>query len=560
MDKNHLYYGDNLTVLRQHVKDESVDLVYLDPPFNSNRNYSVIFSKDGRVDDENTAQIEAFEDTWHWTHETDVQYNEFVANAPMRVADALSAFHTLLGENDAMAYLVNMAPRLYELHRVLKPTGSLYLHCDPTMSHYLKVLLDSIFSPVLFKNEVIWKRTQAHNSAKRFGPQHDVILFYTKSKTYTWNRVFQEYDPRYVSGKFTWRDDRGLYQDVALTGPGVRSGESGKPWGGYNPTANGRHWQPPALFYQLYEELTGESLESFPLLERLDRADAAGIIHWPTKKGGSPRFKQYLDRSPGVVAQDLILDIDPINSRAAERLGYPTQKPVSLMERIIKVSSNPGDVVLDPFCGCGTTVDAAQRLERKWIGVDITYISIDLITKRLEDTYRDENIRDTFDIHGIPSDLGGARALFSQSPFEFERWAVSLINAEPNEKQVADKGFDGVARFPLGQKGKIGKILVSVKGGKNLNPGMVRDLSGAVDTQKADMGILLTLTSPTRGILDAVNHGGTYVHPANKQAFPRLQTFTVGQLLSGAKPKMPATYLPYIKAERVKAEEPEGLF
>lgn len=557
--KNHLYFGDNLDVLRKYITSESVDLVYLDPPFNSNRNYSVIFNKHGETDPDNTAQIEAFEDTWHWTPTTDQQYDKLIEEAPGPVVDALSAFRILLGKNDAMAYLVNMAPRLVELHRVLKPTGSLYLHCDPTMSHYLKVLLDGIFDARNFKNEVIWRRTGSHNSAKRWGPQHDVLLFFTKSSSYTWNRALQDYDTEYVIGKFKWEDERGSYQDVSLTGPGVRTGDSGLPWRGANPTASGRHWQPPSLMYEYYEELTGKSLADVPTMqERLDLVDQQGLIHWPKKQDGQPRFKQYLSISPGAPVQDIISDIDAINSQAAERLGYPTQKPVALLERIIAASSNPGDVVLDPFCGCGTTVDAAQKLGRQWVGIDITYISIDLIIKRLQHTYGDA-IRDTFETTGIPQDYAAAQALFSKDAFEFERWAVSLIGAQPNERQVADQGVDGVGRFMLDGKGGIGKFLVSVKGGKTINPGMVRDLYGAVKTQGAAMGIFITLTPATRGVSDAVNQGGVWTHPITGQVFPALQHVTIKELMKGTRPQLPPTmFKPYIEAKKQKIKDQTG--
>ena len=547
--------------MRRYVSDESVDLVYLDPPFNSNRNYSVIFNRNGEVPLDASAQIEAFEDTWHWTHVTDEQYTEYQQTLPNKVADALTAFRTLLGENDAMAYLVNMAPRLVELHRVLKPTGSLYLHCDPTMSHYLKVLLDAIFDVRNFCNEIVWQRTHAHNSAKRWGPQHDVILFYSKSASRVWNKQFQAYDPRYVEANFRTKDQRGLYQDVSLTGPGPRQGDSGKPWRGINPGAVGRHWQPPEMFYDLYTELTGESLAHLTMQERLDRADEAGIIHWPARAGGTPRFKQYLEKSKGTVLQDIVLDIGPLSSTAAERLGYPTQKPLALLERIIQASSNPGDVVLDPFCGCGTTVDAAQKTGRRWIGIDITYISVDLIIKRLQHTYGDA-IRQTFTTNGIPQDLAAAQAMFNHSAFEFERWAVTLVAAQPNQKQVGDKGIDGVGRFTLDKKGKeVGRVLVSVKGGKTINPSMVRDLDGTLTAQKAQMGILVTLAPATKGVRDAIDHGGVYTHPANGQTFPRLQHVTISDLLKGKGPTLPTMLRPYIEAKKQAPNvEQAGLF
>ena len=528
---NRLYYGDNLDVLRSgQIASESVDLVYLDPPFNSNRSYNVIFGRDARASSGAAAQIQAFDDTWHWTTVTDQQYQLYTGGAlPMRVGDALSAFRLLLGENDAMAYLVNMSPRLVELRRVLKPNGSLYLHCDPTMSHYLKVLLDAVFGAEIFRNEIIWKRTGAHGAAKRYAPVHDVILYYGMSSAHViWNPLYLPYEQSYVDEKYSHHDERGSYQLITLFPTGIRHGETGKPWRGIDPTAKNCHWRyPPA---------------------RLDELDAKGMIHWGRGGKGMPRLKRYLVSGQGVPIQDLWTDIPPINSQAAERLGYPTQKPLAMMERIISASSNKGDIVLDPFCGCGTTVNAAQRLDRQWIGIDITFIAIDLIEKRLRHAYGD-SIAATYQVDGIPRDMASSQALFDRSPFDFERWAVSQVNAQPNEKQGSDKGVDGVARFYL-DKTANGRVFVSVKGGKVVGPQFVRDLIGTVETQKAQMGILITMAAPTRGVLDAANHGGTYTWPLNGQTFPRVQVITVKELLDGARPQMPTALLPYIQAAR----------
>lgn len=538
---NELFYGDNLEVLRKHIADESVDLVYLDPPFNSNRSYNVIFGKHaGDHDDDASAQIEAFDDTWRWTPVTDGQYQRYAlaGELPEQVGDALTAFRTLLGENDAMAYLVNMAPRIVELHRVLKPTGSLYLHCDPTMSHYLRVLLDAVFSAPVFRSEVIWKRTGAHSSARRYSPLHDTILFYSKSHSYTWNQQYGPYDPMYLAEKFNKKDPGGkLFQDITLTGPETRTGESGVEWRGYNPTKAGRHWALPGYLAEQGFAVEGSTLE------RLDALDEAGLIYWT--RNGVPRLKFYVQHAPGMPLQDIWTDIPPINSQAVERLGYPTQKPIILLERILAASSNPGDVVLDPFCGCGTTIDAAQGLGRKWIGIDITFIAVDLIEKRLLDRY--PGIAGTYETFGIPRDIAGAKALFKHSHFDFERWAVSRINARPNEKQVGDKGVDGVARFYLDKK-TVGRVLVSVKGGSIVGPQFVRDLLGTVETQKAQMGVLITMTEPTPGVLDAVNHGGTYKWPVNGQTFPRVQVITIAELLTGKRPQMPTLMTPYSTA------------
>ncbi|SKI02278.1 site-specific DNA-methyltransferase [Mycobacteroides abscessus] len=545
MEKNQLYYGDNLDVLRgrdrdgrEYVADQSVDLVYLDPPFNSNRNYSVIFDRNGSSEDAGAAQIEAFEDTWHWTPVTEVQFGQFIDNAPNEAADALTAFHTLLGENDAMAYLTNMAPRLLELHRVLKPTGVIYLHCDPTMSHYLKILMDSIFGPQNFRNEIIWQRTSAHNRVTRFGPVHDVILNYTMSQNWTWNRVYVPYDAESIERDYPHIEEstgrRYSHEKLTAPNPGSRY-----EWKGVWPSGN-QYWG--------VSESTMREL------------DEAGRLYY--SRNGLPRKINYLDEMPGMQAQDIWTDIR-LGSNAAERLGYQTQKPIALLERILRTSTNEGDVVLDPFCGCGTTVDAAQRLNRKWIGIDIAYFAVDLIIKRLRKTYADATppIETTFDVTGIPKDLNGARKLFEKNHFEFERWAVTLIGARPKAKPGGDRGVDGIARFIL-PRNQRGKIIVSVKGG-SYGPTDVRDLAGTLDHQNADMGILVTLRPSTRGVRDAIDHGGTYKHPSIDQPFPRLQHITISEIFEGKRLLLPLTDTEtHIQAETLKApgDEQESLF
>ncbi|MEP9391119.1 DNA methyltransferase [Gordonia sp. VNK1] len=577
MEKNHLYFGDNLGVLKKYIDDESVDLVYLDPPFNSNRNYSVIFNRHGEIDNDASAQIEAFEDTWKWTPTTESQFNEFVTEAPGAVADVLTAFRTMLGENDAMAYLANMAPRLVELHRVLKPTGSIYLHCDPTMSHYLKVLMDGIFDVRAFKNEIIWRRTGAHSPGRKFGPIHDVILFYTKAigtSGFYYNPQKTPYTKEHVRSRYTLQPD-GRWKFTSggnvLTGADASDGESGQTWRGVNPSAKNRHWAVPGF---INEQLSPEE-QQLGVLDKLEAAYQKGLIEivpgraWPEpvryldSTGGSPMgdIWAYQPGTAGVLeGTDAGIDADVayLGPTSPERLNYPTQKPTGLLERIINTSCPEDGVVLDPFCGCGTTVDAAQKLGRNWIGIDVTYISIDLIIKRLQHTYGDEVIKE-FNTTGIPKDYAAAQAMFNKDAFEFERWAVSLIGAQPNKKQVGDKGIDGVGRFMLDGKGGVGKFLVSVKGGKSLNPGMVRDLQGTVNAQKAAMGILITLSEPTRGVLDAINHGGVWAHPITKQKFPALQHVTVKELMKGNRPQLPPTiYKPYIEAKKQKVKDQTG--
>ena len=529
-----LFYGDNLDVLRENIPSASIDLIYLDPPFNSNRSYNVIFAQHGGAELDNAAQIQAFDDTWRWTHATEEQYRAYVrGELPNRVINALTAFRTLLGENDALAYLVNMAPRLVELHRALKDTGSLYLHCDPTMSHYLKVLLDAIFGAAALRNEIIWRRTSAHSSSKKFGPVHDVILYYAKGPAPIWNTPRTGYTAEYLDKYYKFDDGDGrLYWRADLCAAGTRNGSSGQPWRGFAPAAKGMHWKFAT--------------------ETLDDLDTQGRIYWAKGGAGWPQYKRYRDELKGLAVTDLWDDIDKINPRAAERLGYPTQKPLALLERIITASSREGDVVLDPFCGCGTAVDSAVRLNRQWVGIDITYLAVDLIERRLQHTYG-ESVRGTYEVRGIPRDVAGAQALFDRSPFDFERWAVSLVNGTPNEKQVGDRGIDGVARFFTDTQRTTGRILISVKGGRNLNPGFVRDLLGTVDTNRAEMGTLVTLRSPTRGIADAIDHSGSYLWPVNGQRFPKAQMLTVPALLAGGRMNSPPTLTPYISADRHRA-------
>jgi site-specific DNA-methyltransferase (adenine-specific) len=488
---NKLFYGDNLEVMA-NLPSESVDLIYLDPPFNSARNYNVIFSRGSDATNDVAAQIEAFTDTWTWTPVTEEQYSAYVnGGLPSKLVEALIAFRTLLGENDALAYLVKMAPRLADLHRILRSTGSLYLHCDPTMSHYLKIMLDAVFGARFFQNEIIWTYEIGGRSKKRWARKHDVILFYSKSDEFY----------------FDW-------SAVKV------------------PRKEGTHMRAK----------TDDDGRSYQ--EKTDR------------KSGKV-YRYYLDE--GAIPPDYWIGIQQLNREASERLGYPTQKPLALLERIVLASSRPGDVVLDPFCGCGTSIDAAQKLGRNWIGIDVTYIAIDLIEKRLMHSYGRE-VTGTYDVLGIPKDVAGAQALFNHNPFDFERWAVAQVNAQPNEKQVGDKGIDGIARFPLGGKNEFGKILISVKGGKQLNPAMVRDLSGTVETQKAAMGVLITQHEPTRGMTDAVNHAGSYVHPSHGATYPRLQIITVTELLAGKKPDLPPTILPYIAAKAASQDTATPLF
>lgn len=526
---NRLYYGDNLEVLRnaREFPDECIDLIYLDPPFNSHRSYSVLFkSKSG---DEAQAQIEAFDDTWTWSQESEGLYDAMVmeGGAPHTVTVALRAMRTLLGENDMLAYLVMMTARIVELHRVLKPTGSLYLHCDPTASHYLKVMLDAVFGAQNFRGEVTWLRTTTHNDAKRWSPNADIILYYGKSSAVTWNPVHLPHTTQYVESKYRFRDPDGRrYRLDNMTSPNPRPNMMYE-WKG--------HASPPAGWrYKI---------------ETMERLDSEGRIWYPDSKAKRPQLKRYLDEQDGPVAGNVWTDIPPINSRAAERLGYPTQKPLALLERIIEASSNPGDVVLDPFCGCGTTIDAAQKLGRRWVGIDITYLSIDLMQKRLTATYGTD-IDGTYEVRGVPRDIEAAHALFNADKlhFDFERWAVSLVNGQPKERTGGDRGVDGWIRFPT-SKTEEGVAIVSVKGGQSTQRDWVQKLVGAVSEHDAQMGVLVCLAPPTRGMIDAANKSGSYVYELSGHSYPRVQIITIAELLAGKRPNMP-TPLPAYKRAR----------
>jgi site-specific DNA-methyltransferase (adenine-specific) len=523
-----LYYGDNLAVLRSHVEDASVDLVYLDPPFNSNATYNILFkSPTGASAD---AQIEAFEDTWAWNDKAEDAFDQVGRSGATHAFDLLRAMRAFLGENDMMAYLAMMAVRLLELHRVLKPTGSLYLHCDPTASHYLKLLLDGVFGPDRFLSEIVWKRTSAHNSARRWGPVHDIILLYARSPAFTWNRMFLPYDEKYVRTFYRHTDAGGRrFRLSDLTGSGTRNGESGRPWGGFDPTAHGRHWGVPSV---VKEEFGERVLSPHGWL---DLFHAHGLIEMTGEGGGWPHVRRYLDRMPGQAVQDIIDDIPPLSRRHAERMGYPTQKPLALLERIIAASSNEGGVVLDPFCGCGTAVHAAQKLGRKWIGIDVTHLAISLIEKRMRDAFPGVS----FTVEGTPKDLASAEDLAARDKYQFQWWAVSMVDAMPfgGKKKGADGGIDGVIYFKPDGK-RTDKALVSVKGGDHVGVQMIRDLHSAMERERAPIGVFLTKALPTAAMEREAAAVGRFAD-AWGRTYPRLQIITLAELFRGAKPQIP---------------------
>lgn len=529
---NTLYFGDNLQILREHIPSESVDLIYLDPPFNSNRAYNVYLSTPkGQQSD---AQITAFDDTWHWGEQAEREYSELLRQPNTDVAALISALRTVLQETDLMAYLVMMTSRLLELHRVLKPTGSLYLHCDPTASHYLKIVLDGVFGGDNFLNEISWKRTSAHSSAKRYGPVHDVILFYSKSQNYTWNPTYTEHDPDYIEKFYRHAGPDGRRYTLSdLSAAGVRHGSSGQPWRGIDIAAKGNHWK--------------------FTIENLEELDKNGRIYWP-KNDGMPRYIRYLDEVKGIAVQDVFTDIQPLSAHSAEKLGYPTQKPLALLERIIQASSNPGDLVLDPFCGCGTAVHAAQKLGRNWLGIDITHLAIHLIERRMKEAFPGL----AFEIHGEPKDLEAARDLALRDKYEFQFWACALVGAQPYKggKKGADGGIDGLIYFQ-DDKTAAKKIVVSVKGGESVTRTMIADLKNTVEREKAQIGLFITLSEPTDPMRKEAAAAGFYTNPYEEQ-FPKIQILTIADLLDGRKPQYRDFTMGQASFKKAKTEKDKG--
>ena len=512
--ENVLYFGDNLDIMRRYLPDESVDLVYADPPFNSNQNYNVLFKeKDGS---QAASQIRAFDDTWTWDSEDEAVYADLVM-AGGKVADALQAFRQFIGPCDMLSYLVMMAPRLMECRRVLKKSGSMYLHCDSTASHYLKMLMDAVFGPQSFRNEIIWKRVHTvkgnfGQGSRFFGANTDTILFYSKGDAYVFNPLFTEYTADYLKKfyRFTEHDGR-QYRLISMIGPGGAS--KGNPQ--YEFLGVTRYWR--------YSR------------EKMKQLHEAGLIV-QTKPGTVPQRKQYLDEGRGVGVQSLWDDIQALSASSAERLGYPTQKPVALLERIIKASCPEGGVVMDPFCGCGTTVTAAQTLGRTWTGIDITHLSITLMKERLKDTF---GAAAKFKVVGEPTSAPDAAALAASDPYQFQWWSLGLVGARPvEEKKGADKGIDGKIVFQGESAGKFESVIISVKAGST-GVAHVRDLRGVVEREKAAVGVLITMQEHTKPMQEEAVTAGFYESKMWGKRYPKIQLFTVADLLAGKQIEMP---------------------
>lgn len=548
IDQNTLFYGDNLKILRDYIPDESVDLIYLDPPFNSNRSYNVLFKDESGQ--EMTSQIRAFEDTWHWVQSTEETLHSLINH---KAGEMLSALCQFMGKNQMTAYLVMMTVRLIELHRVLKPTGSLYLHCDPTASHYLKIVLDCVFGVENFRNEITWKRrvgmSSAVHTSKRFGSCTDIILFYSKTENsifnVQYNKEAQEYQD-YVNERFTMIDENGRkFQPTSLVNPAYRPNLIYE-YKGYKPPENG--WM-----------ITKEKMEQW---------DKENRLYFPKDKNSRIRRKSYADELKGMPIQNFWTDIVEINSQAEERLGYPTQKPVALLERIIKASSNENDIVLDPFCGCGTAIIAAQQLKRRWIGIDITHLSIALQKYRLKDSFNLLEKRD-YKVIGQPEDLESARQLAggdNDSRYQFQWWALSLIKAMPlggetgskQGKKGSDKGIDGFINFIDEHNGKFKKVIVQVKSGK-VKSGDVRDLIGVVQREQAAIGVFITLESPSRDMKEEAVKAGFYLSSGWNQNYPKIQILTIEELLNGQSVQMPPANLTFKVAPKgAKSTEQQG--
>lgn len=502
--KNKLYYGDNLEVLRRYIKDESVDLCYIDPPFNSKRNYNQIYNNVGKED---KAQAQAFIDTWMWDDYANKGLLEIQSNYngvfTQQSIDLILGLEKVLKKGALFAYLISMTLRIAEIHRILKATGSFYFHCDPTASHYLKLVIDAIFCVKGgdYINEIIWKRRTNTVKAvtKSFSTITDIIFFYSKSKKYNFSIQYDDYPQEYLK-RFKYLDDYGKYR-----------------------------WQTMATYSQ----------------ERLEKLKSEGKIRI-SKEAKYPEFKQYLHELKGVPVTNIWEDIDMLNSQAAERLGYPTQKPEALLERIIKASSHEGDIILDAYCGCGTTVAVAQKLNRQWIGIDITYQSISLILKRLEE-HNKESLNNV-EINGVPKDSDSAIALANKKDDrtrkEFEKWLVltySKNRAIINEKKGGDGGIDGIAYIPdRNNKGEIEhkKALFSVKSSKTLTPSMINELNGVVDREKAACGIFLCLY-PAPNLVKASKEFGRYYNTLVNNDYPKIQVICVADVFAGQLIELP---------------------
>jgi adenine specific DNA methylase Mod len=510
---NALYFGDNLDVLRRqdYVPNSSVDLIYLDPPFNSQTQFNLVFDRPAQGH-RSAAQAGAFVDTWVWGEEAELAYRDLM-QIGFTVGRLIDALRSAFRESPMMAYIVMMAVRLRELHLKLKPTGSIYLHCDPSASHYLKVLMDAIFGNGHYLNEIVWLRTNAHNLKSRMWPrQHDTILVYSRGETFTLNPVYQPYGAAQLK-RYKPDENGRLCTGRDLTVSLVRRLRQFE-WRGTKP--------PPHRSWGASEE-------------RLEQWYADGRIL--LKKDGAPRLdglKVYLDEEKGKQVGTVWTDIHRVKNTSGERLSYPTQKPLALLERIIEAATKPGDVILDPFCGCGTTIEAAQRLGRKWIGIDVAVHAIKVIEARLAERFDGLEYK----IEGMPRDFTMAEELAARDKYQFQWWANYLFNphALREQKKGADRGIDGELFFPNGPGRAWGKMLTSVKGG-NVGPAMVRDFRGVLTREKAEMGLFICLRRPTPAMLTEAATAG--IADTVHGDLPKLQIVSIEEWFEGKVPRLP---------------------
>ncbi len=543
-------FGDNLVWLRT-MPDECIDLIYLDPPFNSNRIHNVLFRSPSG---ERNAQAMAFDDTWSWGEQAEHEYAEILRTQNTHVAETIRAFRQFLGDSDVMAYLVMMTLRLVELRRVLNSNGLIFLHCDPTASHYLKIMMDTIFGGDRYLNEIVWRRTGSHNARRSFGPIHDIIHVYSKGSDYRFNIVRRPYMRGHVERRYGEEVDgkrRFTSGGNVLTGAGATKGSSGEKWRGFDPTSKGRHWAVPTA----YEDMMPPSYSALNTVEKLEALYHAGLVEihggqeWPT-------MVRYLSEREGVPLQDIwayqpytegtvygtddgvdadVMWFGPTDPR---RLGYPTEKPPGLLTRIILAGSNPGDLVLDPFCGCGWAIHAAEAVGRRWYGIDISPRAIDLVERRIKKEFP----RCRFTVEGYPVDLEGARNLAQRDKYRFQQWANGLVDAQDYRGGVkgADQGIDGIRYFRDIVDGKVvdRKAIVSVKGGENVGLDMIKTLQQTVEDQSADVGIFVTLAEPTAPMKKQALKSGLYRSQSGRE-FPRTQILTVSELIAGERPELP---------------------
>jgi len=460
--------GDNLKEMRK-LPDACVDLIATDPPFNSKRDYFVPYRDE--QGNEPDSLVKAFTDTWTWGPAAEQTSEELICDVGGKIGETIYGLQQFLTETPMMAYLVMIAVRIVEMHRILKPTGALYLHCDPTASHYLKIIMDAIFGPKNFRNEIVWHYRRWTAASNQFQKMHDIVFWYSKTDRYLFTKPLQAYsDEKYI-------------EDT------VRGIVDGK------------------------------------------------LVRLKDEDGNYIRREKHRE---GVLMHDVWKDINFIPPTSKERAGYPTQKPIALYKRIIQASSNEGDLVLDPFCGCGTTLMAAEELNRRWFGIDLTYLATGAVKLQIEKFF--PHLKDSVTITGTPENTETALQLARTDPAGFEEWCVThVLKFKSNPQKVADGGIDGTYRFPIGKvKGRqaYGKMVAQIKGG-NFTLDQIRVFRTAMENTQADLGIFVVTKQPTQGMQTEAHRAGTWKHPVWDMEYPRLQIYEIQDYFEGPAPKIP---------------------